>query len=230
MNIQYDRKVNSVQMFERATNVIPGGVTANIKYFPPYPIFMKRGEGSKLIDVDGERYIDYSLCYGALITGHGHPRIVHATTEYMDSIGTTIFGTPHELEITMAEKLIQHYPSIDLIRFTNSGLEANILAIRLAVAYTNKPKIAKFEGHYHGGSNQLLISVNPNKELAGNSESPSPVMESSGITEDEKENTIVLPFNDLHATEMILRKHADELATVILEPIQGGFIPADETF
>jgi len=230
MNIQYDRKVNSVQMFERATNVIPGGVTANIKYFPPYPIFMKRGEGSKLIDVDGERYIDYSLCYGALITGHGHPRIVHATTEYMDSIGTTIFGTPHELEITMAEKLIQHYPSIDLIRFTNSGLEANILAIRLAVAYTNKPKIAKFEGHYHGGSNQLLISVNPNEKEAGHEKRPFAVVESKGISHEERDQTIVLPFNDLEATEAILRSYQDELAAVILEPVQGGFIPADKEF
>lgn len=223
-------KAGSAHMFERASQVIPGGVTANIKYFPPYPIFMKRGEGSKLIDVDNEQYIDYSLCYGALITGHGHPRILEATMNYMQSIGTAIFGTPHELEITMAEKLIEHYPGIDLVRYTNSGLEATLLAIRLAVAYTGKPKIAKFEGHYHGGFNQVLVSVNPNEKDAGHEKRPSSVSESKGIPQEERDKTIVLPFNDLEATEAILRSHQDELAAVILEPVQGGFIPADDEF
>src|SRR5690625_333838 len=131
-------KFRSREMFERANEVIPGGVTANIKYFSPHPIFMERAKGSKLIDVDGEEYIDYTLCYGSLITGHGHPRIVKASAEYMNEIGTTILGTPHELEITMAEKIKEYYPSIDLTRFTNSGLEATLLSIRLAVAYTGK--------------------------------------------------------------------------------------------
>lgn len=217
-------------MFNQANKVIPGGVTANIKYFDPYPIFMERAKGSKLYDVDGMEYIDYSLCYGALITGHGHPRVTEAATNYMQTIGTTIFGTPHELEITMGEKIIDHYPGIDLLRYTNSGLEATLLTIRFAKAYTNKPKIAKFEGHYHGGHNEFLVSVNPDKENAGDPTQPKAVPETSGISKDEKENTIVLPFNDLEATEAILRKHADELAAVILEPVQGGFIPAEEQF
>lgn len=225
----YEKRASS-QMFQHAESVIPGGVTANIKHFAPYPIFMKEGKGSKLIDVDDMEYIDYSLCYGALITGHGHPQIVEATIKQMQNTGTMIFGTPHELEVEMAEKLIELYPSMEQVRYTNSGTEAVLLAIRLAVAYTNKTKIAKFEGHYHGGLNQVLVSVNPSKAFAGSAETPSPVMESSGITEDEQENTIVLPFNDLAATENILRKHADELAAVILEPVQGGFIPADEAF
>src|SRR5699024_5130754 len=212
----YEKRASS-QMFQHAESVIPGGVTANIKHFAPYPIFMKEGKGSKLIDVDDMEYIDYSLCYGALITGHGHPQIVEATIKQMQNTGTMIFGTPHELEVEMAEKLIELYPSMEQVRYTNSGTEAVLLAIRLAVAYTNKTKIAKFEGHYHGGLNQVLVSVNPSKAFAGSAETPSPVMESSGITEDEQENTIVLPFNDLAATENILRKHADELAAVILE-------------
>src|SRR5699024_7619517 len=144
--------------------------------------------------------------------------------------GTMIFGSPHELEINMAEKLVELYPSMDQVRFTNSGTEAILLAIRLAIAYTGKPKIAKVEGHYHGGLNQVLVSINPSKENEGNSESPSPVMESCGIPQEERENTIVLPFHDLAATEALLRKHADELAAVILEPVQGGFIPADDIF
>lgn len=226
---KYEKRASS-ELFHHAGTVIPGGVTANIKHFAPYPIFMKEGRGSKLIDVDDMEYVDYSLCYGALITGHGHPQIVGAAMNHLKQTGTMIFGTPHELEINMAEKLVELYPSMDQVRFTNSGTEAILLAIRLAIAYTGKPKIAKFEGHYHGGLNQVLVSINPSKENAGNSDSPSPVMESSGIPKEERENTIVLPFNDLAATEALLRKHADELAAVILEPVQGGFIPADDIF
>lgn len=225
-----ERPVSSKQLFEKASKVIPGGVTANIKYFAPHPIFMEKGSGSKLFDVEGKEYIDYTLCYGALITGHGHPRITQATTEHMQQIGTAILGTPHELEISLAEKIIEHYKSIDLVRYTNSGLEATLLAIRLAVAHTNKTRIAKFEGHYHGGFNKVLVSVNPSEEEAGNEDAPSSVPESMGISGEVSEETIVLPFNDLEATEKILRAHQDELAAVILEPIQGGFIPATDEF
>ncbi|MEI3607315.1 aspartate aminotransferase family protein [Pseudogracilibacillus sp. SE30717A] len=223
-------KIASSKLFQHAETVIPGGVTANIKHFYPYPIFMKEGKGSKLIDVDGMEYIDYSLCYGALITGHGHPRIVNATINHLKETGTIIFGTPHELEITMAEKITKLYPSMEQIRFTNSGTEAVLLAIRLAVAYTKKSRIAKFEGHYHGGLNQVLVSVNPSKKNAGEETAPNPVLESSGIAENELDNTLVLPFNNLQATESIVRKHAHELAAIILEPVQGGFIPAEESF
>lgn len=223
-------KDKSFDMFQQAEGVIPGGVTANIKHFAPYPIFMKEGNGSKLIDVDNMEYIDYSLCYGALITGHGHPKIMEATIKQMQQSGTIIFGTPHELEITMAKKLNELYPSMEQVRFTNSGTEAVLLAIRLAIAHTNKQKVAKFEGHYHGGLNQVLVSVNPSEEAAGDAKSPSAVIESSGIPEEQHHQTIVLPFNDIEATETLLRKHKDELAAVILEPIQGGFIPADKEF
>jgi len=225
----YNKK-NSAKLFRQAENVIPGGVTANIKHFAPYPIFMREGKGSRLIDVDNEEYIDYSLCYGALITGHGHPNIIEATQKQLLNSGTAIFGTPHELEVTMAEKLTNLYPSIDQVRFTNSGTEAVLLAIRLAIAYTNKQKIGKFEGHYHGGLNKLLVSINPSKTNAGTATSPSSVYESDGITDDEKANTIIFPFNDLEATEVLLRKHADDLAAIILEPVQGGFIPAEKKF
>ncbi len=221
---------SSKDLFEKASQVIPGGVTANIKYFAPHPIFMERGNGSKLYDVEGNEYIDYTLCYGALITGHGHPRVTKAATEHLHNIGTAILGTPHELEITLAEKIIDHYPAIDLVRYTNSGLEATLLAIRLAAAYTNKKRIAKFEGHYHGGFNKVLVSVNPSEEEAGLKDEPTSVSESMGIHDDERDATIILPFNDLEATEAILRKHKDELAAVIIEPVQGGFIPATEAF
>ncbi|MBU5466832.1 aminotransferase class III-fold pyridoxal phosphate-dependent enzyme [Virgibacillus sp. MSJ-26] len=230
VSFESGKKVQSQGLFQKAEKVIPGGISANIKYFPPHPIVMEKASGSKLFDVDGEEYIDYSLCYGALITGHGHERITSATTKYMESIGTAIFGTPHKLEITMAEKLIELYPGIDMVRYTNSGLEATLFAIRLAIAYTGRGRIGKFEGHYHGGYNEVLVSVNPNEQEAGEAGNPSAVPESKGIPEDKLNQTIILPFNDLKATEQLLRKHAHELAAVILEPVQGGFIPAEPEF
>ncbi|MCT1577177.1 aspartate aminotransferase family protein [Oceanobacillus kimchii] len=220
----------SAEYFSKASEVIPGGVTANIKYFDPHPLIMEKGKGSKLYDVDGNEYIDYLLCYGALILGHGHKQVFEAVTKQMIEYGTTIFGTPHKLETTMAEKLIELYPSIEMVRYTNSGLEATLLAIRTAVAFTGKSKIAKFEGHYHGGYDQVLVSVNPDMELAGDQTEPRAIGESRGLPDYYLENTIVLPFNDLESTEKILRAHADELACTILEPIQSGFIPADQEF
>lgn len=225
----YNKEASS-SLFHNATDVIPGGVTANIKHFSPYPIFMKKGHGSKLVDVDGDEYIDYSLCYGALMTGHGHKRVMEATMNQMMSSGTMIYGTPHELELTMANKIVELYHGIEQVRFTNSGTEANILAIRLAVAHTGKDKVAKFEGHYHGGLNNMLVSINPGEDEAGDAQNPLPVIESSGIPEDDHNDTIILPFNDIEASEAILRKHAHELAAVILEPVQGGFIPAEKQF
>lgn len=220
----------SADLFEKACDVIPGGVTAHIKYFAPHPLMMEKGKGSKLYDVDGNEYIDYLLCYGALILGHGHQQVFDAVTKQMLESGTTIFGTPHKMETTMAEKLVELYPGIEMVRYTNSGLEATLLAIRTAVAYTGKPKLAKFEGHYHGGYDQVLVSVNPVMDQAGNATAPKAVGESRGMPDYYIENTIILPFNDLESTEKILRAHAHELAGVILEPIQGGFIPAEQEF
>src|SRR5690606_4105757 len=140
----------SSEMFQQAKRVIPGGVTANIKFFSPHPIFMEKGKGSRLIDVDGNEYVDYLLCYGALILGHGHPKVNEKVISFLQTNGS-VFGAPHVLESTMAQKLADLFPSIEMTRFTNSGLEATLLAIRLAKAATGKRKIAKFEGHYHGG-------------------------------------------------------------------------------
>ncbi|MEW9503109.1 aspartate aminotransferase family protein [Jeotgalibacillus marinus] len=220
----------SAQLFENAKKVIPGGVTANIKYIAPHPIIMEKGKGSKLYDVDKNEYIDYLLCYGALILGHGYPSVFEAAMGQMKEAGTTIFGTPHRLETVMAEKLISLYPGIEMVRFTNSGLEATLLAIRTAMAYTGKQKLAKFEGHYHGGYDQVLLSVNPEVEQAGDAVIPNAVPESQGIPDYYVENTVILPFNDLASTEKILRARAHEISSIIMEPIQGGFIPADQEF
>lgn len=220
----------SAELFQQAKTVIPGGVSANIKYFAPYPIFMERAHGSRIYDVDGHEYIDYLLGYGSLILGHGHPKVISAVIHHLLENGTPVFGAPNVIETEMARKLVQLFPAIEMVRFTNSGLEATLLAIRIAQSFTGKPKIAKFEGHYHGGYNQVLFSVNPDLRLAGDPERPLPVPESRGLFQHDAENTIILPFNQLDACEAILRRHADELAAVILEPVQGGFIPAEPEF
>ncbi|WP_281976234.1 aspartate aminotransferase family protein [Halobacillus litoralis] len=220
----------SAELYERAEKVIPGGVTANIKSMEPHPIFMEKAQGSKLYDVDQNEYIDYLLSYGALILGHGNNHVYEAVMNQMREAGTTIFGTPHELETIMAEKLISLYPGIEMVRFTNSGLEATLLALRTARAFTGKPKIAKFEGHYHGGYDQVLLSVNHDHENAGEADQPNAVPESLGLPDYYQQNTVVLPFNDLESTEKLLRTHAEELSAIIMEPVQAGFIPAEQGF
>ncbi|GAA0480418.1 hypothetical protein GCM10008986_01180 [Salinibacillus aidingensis] len=176
-----DSNRKSRELYARACEVMPGGVTANIKYFEPHPIMMEKGKGSRLYDADGNEYIDYLLCYGALIHGHGYEPVMQAVYDQLESQGTTIFGTPHQLEIKMAEKLVDLYPGIEMVRYTNSGLEATLLAVRAAMAYTGKEKIAKFEGHYHGGSNQFLVSVNPDIEKSGSQNEPKSIPESTGM-------------------------------------------------
>lgn len=220
----------SFDFFNSSKKVLPGGVTANIKFFEPYPVIMKHGNGACLTDLDGNEYVDYLLSYGALMTGHGHPTVLKAIQEQLSEEGTLLFGTPHQLEIEMGMKIQALYPSMEKLRYTNSGTEATLLAIRMAYAYTEKYKIAKFEGHYHGGYNQVLLSVNPALSEAGPAQQPNSVTESKGIGPSDIQNTIILPFNDLEATTDILIKHKDEIAAVILEPVQGGFIPAEPAF
>lgn len=228
---EYIQKTPKSLAFSKISkHVMPGGVTANIKFFEPYPIVMKSGGGAYLTDVDENEYIDYLLSYGSLMTGHGHPKITAAIQKQFETEGTYLFGTPHQLEVTMGQKIQALYPSMERLRYTNSGTEATLLSIRLAYAYTEKYKIAKFEGHYHGGFDQVLLSINPSLQNAGTLKNPEATVESKGLDPDQLANTIILPFNDLAATTEIIRKHKDELAAVILEPIQGGFIPAEQEF
>ncbi|MCG7344121.1 aspartate aminotransferase family protein [Sporosarcina sp. ACRSL] len=220
----------SLEFSKTSRNVMPGGVTANIKFFEPYPVIMQKGKGAYLTDLDGNEYVDYLLSYGALMTGHGHPKVMEAIRKQMDEEGTLLFGTPHHLEVEMGKKIQELYPGMERLRYTNSGTEATLLSIRMAYAYTEKYKIAKFEGHYHGGYNQVLLSVNPPLNEAGPAKNPNSIVESKGVEPHQIENTIILPFNDLEATIDILTKHQDEIAAVILEPVQGGFIPAEQEF
>src|SRR2546428_512729 len=149
---------------DRARRALPGGVTAGVKYFDPYPIAMKKAKGCRLWDLDGNEYIDYCLSFGPLILGHGHPRVMKAIRDSLESAGTTMFGTPHELEATYAERLLRIFRPEGKMRFAMSGTEATVHAVRLARAYRKRPMIAKFEGHYHGGVDEFLVSHTPSKE------------------------------------------------------------------
>src|SRR6266568_826721 len=220
-----DRTKASKSYAERARKSMPGGVTANVKYFDPYPIAMRRASGCRLWDLDGNEYIDYCLSFGPLILGHGHPRVMKAIRDALDSAGTTMFGTPHELEATYAERLLRIFRPDGKLRFTVSGTEATIHAVRIARAYRRRPVIAKFEGHYHGGVDEFLVSHSP-----AESEHLVPVSGSRGTPDSVLKNTLVLPFNDLPETEARIRGHAELLACVILEPVERSIIAPDPEF
>jgi len=221
-------KKSAKHMIE-AEEYLPGGVTANIKYFPPYPLVMSKGEGAWLKDVDENWYIDYLMGYGSLGLGHGNKVVIEAITDQFMKDGTALFGTPHRLEVEFAKKIQQHYPSMEKMRYTNSGTEATQLAIRFAKVYTGKKRVAKFEGHYHGGYREMLYSINPPLSESGQEATPNPVPESTGVEVDGFE-PLILPFNHTKGIETLLKKHHEELAAVVIEPVQGGFIVAEQEF
>src|SRR6266581_3796941 len=213
---------------DRARRSLPGGVTAGVKYFEPYPIAMKEAKGCRLWDLDGNEYIDYCLSFGPLVLGHGHPRVMKAIRDSLQSAGTTMFGTPHELEATYAERLLRIFRPDGKMRFTMSGTEATVHAVRLARAYRKRPMIAKFEGHFHGGVDELLVSHTPSREEAARGLAP--FSGSRGTTDYILKNTLVLPFNDLDEADARIRGHADRLGCVILEPVERSYIAPDPEF
>lgn len=204
----------------RATTRLPGGVTSNVRFFPPYPIFMARAAGSKLFDVDGRAYVDYCLGFGPLIAGHGHPRIMEAIHAELDRYGTVLFGASTEIELVLAERLSRLIPSADMVRFTNSGTESTLHALRLARGVTGRSRIVKFEGHYHGGHDAVLIGL----DSAGPS-TPA----NDGIPPEIQQATIVLPFNDVATMRETLDRDHD-IAAVIIEPVARGAIAAEPQF
>ena len=213
---------------KRARKSMPGGVTAGVKYFDPYPIAMQRADGCHLWDLDGNQYIDYCLSFGPLILGHGHPRVMKAIRDTLASTGTTMFGTPHELEAAYAERLLKIFREDGKMRFTMSGTEATVRAVRLARAYRRRPMIGKFEGHFHGGVDEFLVSYTPTKEETA--KGLVPISGSRGTPDSVLKNTLVLPFNDLEETEAQIRRHAENLACVILEPVERSYIAPDPSF
>ncbi|MCS7364335.1 MAG: aspartate aminotransferase family protein [archaeon GB-1867-035] len=208
----------SKELYERAKKVFPAGVSYTIRYFEPHPFYVKKAKGCRVHDVDGNVYIDYWMGHGALILGHNHPLMVKAIKEAAE-IGTHI-GLVNEYEVMYAEQVVKMIPSAEMIKFTNSGTEANMYAVRLARTYTKRSKIGKFEGGWHGGYDALHVGVSY----------PFNKPESGGLTEGATKDTILLPFNDLEEVEKKFREH--EFACVVIEPVlgAGGCIPADKEF
>ena len=217
-------------MFRRVNEVTPGGVMAGIKFFDPYPVFMERAQGSRVWDVDGNEYVDYLMSYGALILGHGAEVVKRTVESVVQALGTTVFGTPTRAEVEYGAALRDLYHTGGRMRFTNSGLEATTLAVRLARAYTGRRRIAKFEGHYHGAVDRLLFSYSPDVAKAGSSQSPVPIADSSDVDDGLLSDAVVMPFNDWDGTERILSRNSKNLSCVIMEPFEEGVIPAERKF
>ncbi len=210
----------SKALYSRARESLPGGNSRTLAYYPPFPLYMKRGEGPKVWDVDGNVRIDLFNNATSLAHGHAHPDIVRAIHEAASQ--GTAFASCTEWEIRLAEILVERVPSVERVRFTNSGTEANIGALRAMRAFTGRSKIAKFEGGYHGSFDDVSISVHPAADAAGDREAPNSVPDSEGIPPEVVGNVVVLPFNDLEGVERILRSLKNELAGMIVEPIMGG--------
>ena len=216
----------SSTLFNEAKNYIPGGVNSPVRAFQGVggePIYFERGEGAYLYDVDGNAYIDYVGSWGPMILGHSNPFIVDAVRIELDKgLG---FGAPTEIETSLAKKICQLMPSIELVRMVSSGTEATMSAIRLARGYTKRDKIVKFEGCYHGHSDSLLVKAGSGALTLGVPTSP-------GVPSDLAKHTLVLEYNNLDSVKALFSKMGEEVGCIIVEPVAGNMncIPPKEGF
>ena len=217
------RTKKSAKAFEAAKEHIPFGVNSNYRLLDPYPLYVERAKGSRIWDVDGNEYIDFNMAFGALVAGHSHPILAKAMKERVAN--GTIFGFEGEEAAPLAAHMCKRF-GIDRIKFSNTGLEGTLFSIRLARGVTGRTKILKFEGTYHGSHDSLMVSIKPTPEREGDARRPTPVLSSRGLVPDITKNTVIAPFNDLAATEALVRENADDLAGIILEPVpmNMGFI------
>jgi glutamate-1-semialdehyde 2,1-aminomutase len=216
-------------MYERAEKILPLGVSSNFRTFEPYPIYIQRAEGSRMWDVDGREYVDFSMCFGALMVGHSHPTMVQAIAKAAGD--GTLYGMPHDREIGAAELIGERF-RLEQVRFTNSGSESTMHALRVARAYTGRDKVLKFEGAYHGGHDTVLVSVKPPRPKVGHARHPKPLAVGHGIPDGTIENTLVAQWNDAVSVREILQKHENEVAAIILEPVMMnvGVMPPRDGF
>ena len=217
---------HSEELFNRAQKVIPGGVNSPVRAFRAVggkPLFIERGQGSHLWDVDGKEYIDYVGSWGSMILGHAHPRVIGALTRAAGR-GTS-FGAPTALEVSMAELITRLVPSVEMVRMVNSGTEATMSALRLARAYTGRDRIIKFEGCYHGHADSFLIR-------AGSGAMTLSVPDSPGVPAAVASLTLTATFNDVESVAALFAAHPGEIAALIVEPVVGnmGCVPPEPGF
>jgi glutamate-1-semialdehyde 2,1-aminomutase len=203
-------------MYQRAAEVLPLGVSSNFRTYEPYPIYIERAQGSKMWDVDGREFTDFSMCFGALMVGHSHPTMVQAIAKAAGE--GTLYGMPHDREVRAAELICQRF-GLEQMRFTNSGSESTMHAIRLARTFTGRDKVLKFEGAYHGGHDSVLVSVKPPKARLGPARHPRPLAVGQGIPVLTLENTVVAQWNDIGSVRDVLQQHENQVAAIIVEPI-----------
>src|SRR6266516_2522645 len=216
---------HSSKLFARATELMPGGVNSPVRAFRGVggtPLFIASASGATITDVDGRTYIDYVGSWGPMILGHADPEVVAALRDAL-ARGTS-YGAPTELEILMAEEIVDAVPSIEMVRMVSSGTEATMSAIRLARGVTGRDKLVKFDGCYHGHGDSLLVKAGSGVATLGLPDSP-------GVPASLAQNTITVPFNDAQALAEVFRQHTD-IAAVIIEPIVGnmGCVPTQEGY
>lgn len=214
----YDK---SIEAYKEAVQLMPGGVNSPVRAFKSVgmnPIFMEKGKGSKIYDIDGNEYIDYVLSWGPLILGHANDKVVEALKEVVEN-GTS-FGAPTLMENKLAKLVKERVPSVEIVRMVNSGTEATMSALRLARGYTGRNKILKFEGCYHGHGDSLLIKAGSGVATLGLPDSP-------GVPAGLAQNTITVAYNDLDGVKYAFEQYGDDIACVIVEPVAGnmGVVP-----
>ena len=216
----------SEAVFQRAQNVIPGGVNSPVRAFRGvggHPPFIARGEGARLFDIDGNEYIDYVGSWGPLLLGHCYPAIMDAVRGALEN-GSS-FGAPTEREVEMAEAIRDAVPSMEMVRLVNSGTEATMSAIRVARGFTGRDLTVKFEGCYHGHVDSLLVKAGSGLATLGIADTP-------GVPQSFVDTTLALPFNSVDAVETAFRAHGEQIASVIVEPVVGnmGCVPPQPGF
>jgi glutamate-1-semialdehyde 2,1-aminomutase len=225
-NLYRAKTTESYRLNLEAQNYLPGGDSRSTIYFFPYPQFFVRGENYWLYDADGNQFLDFTCNHTSLILGYGNPQVCQVLVDQLQ-LGSCFPG-PTEPQIRLARLICDRTPSVERVRFTNSGTEATMSAIRAARAYTGRPKVVKAEGAFHGTHDVMEVSIAPSLDQAGPWDQPKAVPHVAGIPEDIFKDVIIIPFNDPENARRIIEEEADQVACVIVEPVMGaaGMIPA----
>jgi glutamate-1-semialdehyde 2,1-aminomutase len=222
---EYRRRTpRSAELHERAKKALPLGVASSFQSYEPYPLYMTDARGSRITDADGNEYVDYDMAFGVLAAGHSHPEFAAAVANR--AANGTCYTFPVEDGVILAEEIKRRFGA-DLVRFSNSGTEATMDAIRVARGFTGREKIVKFEGGYHGHHDDVLMSIQPPRELMGPADSPASVPASAGLPASRVSETVVAPYNNPQALEAILDRQRGQIAAILIEPVQFniGVVP-----
>ena len=224
-----DPNSRSQKMYNRALSSLPGGNTRTTVFMKPYPIYAARGEGCRVYDLDGNAFIDCINNFTSLIHGHAHPALIKAATDQL-ALGSA-FGLPTQSEVELAELLAARLPSVDQLRFCNSGTEAVMMALKAARAFAGRPKIAKCEGAYHGSYDYAEVSLDPTPEQWGRN-APVSVAYAKGTPDNVLADVVAIPFNNAEAAVSLIREHGKDLACVLVDPMpnRAGLSPADKAY